>query len=168
VGSRLRHRRRGLFPGHPLQRDAGGNPTAKNFTLQIFATDLDQQAIEKARPVCSRPTSPRTVSAKRLNRYFDKVSRGYQVAKSIREMVIFAPQNIIMDPPFTKLDLVSCRNLLIYLTPELQKHLLPLFYYSLNPGGFLFLGARRRWGTSPTCSRRWPEPRGSTGGWIPP
>jgi two-component system CheB/CheR fusion protein len=62
------------------------------------------------------------------------------VAKSIRETVIFAPQNIIMDPPFTKLDLLSCRNLLIYLTPELQKKLLPLFHYSLNPGGFLFLG----------------------------
>jgi two-component system CheB/CheR fusion protein len=65
---------------------------------------------------------------------------GYQVAKPIRELVIFAPQNVIMDPPFTKLDLVSCRNLLIYLTPELQKKLFPLFHYSLNPGGVLVLG----------------------------
>ncbi|MBI5714479.1 MAG: PAS domain-containing protein, partial [Chloroflexi bacterium] len=78
--------------------------------------------------------------AERLSRFFNQVDRGYQVTKSIREMVIFAPQNIIMDPPFTKLDLISCRNLLIYLTPELQKKLLPLFHYSLNPGGFLYLG----------------------------
>ena len=80
------------------------------------------------------------MSAERLGRFFVQVERGYQVGKSIREMVIFAPQNLIMDPPFTKLDILSCRNLLIYLTPELQKKLLPLFHYSLNPGGFLFLG----------------------------
>ncbi len=81
------------------------------------------------------------MSAERLERFFAKAQNRYQVAKSIREMVIFAPHNIIMDPSFTKLDLLSCRNLLIYLTPELQKKLLPLFHYSLNPGGFLFLGS---------------------------
>ena len=81
------------------------------------------------------------MSPERLSRFFVQVERGYQVAKAIREMVIFAPQNIIMDPPFTKLDILSCRNLLIYLTPELQKKLLPLFHYSLNPGGILFLGS---------------------------
>ena len=113
---------------------------AQNITLQIFATDLDQQAIEKAREGVFPANIAADVSAKRLDRFFVKVERGYQVAKSIRETVIFAPQNIIMDPPFTKLDLLSCRNLLIYLTPELQKKLLPLFHYSLNPGGFLFLG----------------------------
>jgi chemotaxis methyl-accepting protein methylase len=113
---------------------------AKNITLQVFATDLDQHAIEKAREGVFPANIAADVSAKRLDRFFVKVERGYQVAKSIREMVIFAPQNIIMDPPFTKLDLLSCRNLLIYLTPELQKKLLPLFHYSLNPGGFLFLG----------------------------
>ncbi len=110
-------------------------------TLQIFATDLDPQAIEKAREGVFPANIVADVSAKRLDRFFVKVERGYQVSKSIREMIIFAPQNIIMDPPFTRLDLVSCRNLLIYLTPELQKKLLPLFYYSLNPGGFLFLGS---------------------------
>ena len=114
---------------------------AKNITLQIFATDLDQHAIEKAREGMFPANIAADVSAKRLDRFFVKVERGYQVAKSIREMVIFAPQNIIMDPPFTKLDLFACRNLLIYLTPELQKKLLPLFHYSLNPGGFLFLGS---------------------------
>ncbi|MDP2886583.1 MAG: chemotaxis protein CheB [Ignavibacteria bacterium] len=113
---------------------------AKNITVQIFATDLDQRAIEKAREGVFPANIAADVSAKRLDRFFVKVECGYQVAKSIRETVIFAPQNIIMDPPFTKLDLVSCRNLLIYLTPELQKKLLLLFHYSLNPGGFLFLG----------------------------
>lgn len=114
---------------------------AKKITLQIFATDLDQQAIEKAREGVFPPNIAADVSAQRLDRFFIKVEHGYQVAQSIREMIIFAPQNIIMDPPFTKLDLLSCRNLLIYLTPELQKKLLPLFHYGLNPGGCLFLGS---------------------------
>ncbi len=113
----------------------------RNIGLQIFATDLDGQAIEKAREGVFPANISADVTAERLSRFFVQADRGYQVAKSIREMVIFAPQNIIMDPPFTKLDLVSCRNLLIYLTPELQKKLLPLFHYSLNPGGFLFLGS---------------------------
>jgi two-component system CheB/CheR fusion protein len=114
---------------------------SRNITVQIFATDLDKHAIERAREAIFPDNIVCDVSAARLDRYFTKVDRGYQVAKSIREMVIFAPQNIIMDPPFTKLDIISCRNLLIYLTPELQKKLLPLFHYSLNPGGFLFLGS---------------------------
>jgi len=113
----------------------------RNITLQIFATDLDQQAIEKARAGVFPENIAADVSEKRLERFFAKVEHGYQVAKSIREMVIFAPQNIIMDPSFTKLDLLCCRNLLIYLTPELQKKLLRLFHYSLNPGGYLFLGS---------------------------
>ncbi|HYE09130.1 MAG TPA: PAS domain-containing protein, partial [Patescibacteria group bacterium] len=73
--------------------------------------------------------------------YFDKVDDGYQVVKSIRDMVIFAQQNMVKDPPFTKIDLLICRNLLIYLTPEIQKKLMPLFHYSLNQGGFLYLGS---------------------------
>src|SRR5208283_1774045 len=113
---------------------------AGNTTLQIFATDLDREAVEKAREAVFPANIAADVSAERLGRFFVKVERGYQVGKSIREMVVFAPQNLIMDPPFTKLDILSCRNLLIYLTPELQKKLLPLFHYSLNPGGFLFLG----------------------------
>ena len=87
------------------------------------------------------------MSQERLSQFFVPVDGGWQVAKSIREMVVFAPQNVIMHPPFTKLDLVSCRNLLIYLTPELQKKLLPLFHYSLNPGGVLFLGSAETIGT---------------------
>jgi two-component system CheB/CheR fusion protein len=113
---------------------------AKNFKLQIFATDLDLHAIERARAGVYPQNISADVSAERLRRFFVKEERGYRVSKSIREMVIFAPQNIIMDPPFTKLDLLTCRNLLIYLTPELQKKLLPLFHYSLKPDGILFLG----------------------------
>jgi two-component system CheB/CheR fusion protein len=113
---------------------------AGSHTLQIFATDLDQDAIEKARTGVFPANIAADVSPERLSRFLIQLEHGYQVAKPVRNMVIFAPQNVIMDPPFTKLDLVSCRNLLIYLTPELQKKLLPLFHYSLNPGGVLFLG----------------------------
>jgi two-component system CheB/CheR fusion protein len=108
--------------------------------LQIFATDLDRDAIEKARTGIFPANIVADVSPDRLSRFFVKVAHGYQISKLIRESMIFAPQNVLMDPPFTKLDLVSCRNLLIYLTPELQKKLLPLFHYSLNPAGVLFLG----------------------------
>ena len=113
---------------------------ARSHTLQIFATDLDRDAIEKARAGIFPANIAADVSPERLGRFFVQFERGYQVGKPVRETVIFAPQNVIMDPPFTKLDLVSCRNLLIYLTPELQKKLLPLFHYSLNPAGVLFLG----------------------------
>ena len=112
-----------------------------NFALQIFATDLDRDAIDKARQGVFPANIAADVSPERLNRFFVKEERGYRVRKEIREMVIFAPQNLIMDPPFTKLDILSCRNLLIYLTPEVQKKLMPLFHYSLNPGGILFLGS---------------------------
>src|SRR5207247_5031368 len=80
------------------------------------------------------------VSTERLTRFFVKEERGHRVRNEIRETVIFAPQNLIMDPPFTKLDILSCRNLLIYLAPEMQKKLIPLFHYSLGLGGILFLG----------------------------
>ena len=111
------------------------------FTLQIFATDLDKDAIEKARQGVFPANIAADVSEARLRRYFTKEGTGYRVRKDIREMVIFAPQNLIMDPPFTKLDILCCRNLLIYLTPEVQKKLIPLFHYSLTPGGILFQGS---------------------------
>jgi two-component system CheB/CheR fusion protein len=114
---------------------------ARNHTLQVFATDLDRDAIRKARAGIFPANIVADVSPERLNRFFVQLDHSYQVAKPVRETVIFAPQNLIMDPPFTRLDLVSCRNLLIYLTPELQKKLFPLFHYSLNPGGVLFLGS---------------------------
>ena len=120
----------------------------RNVSLQIFATDLDKNAIDKARLGVYPANIAADVSEERLGRFFVQEERGYRVCKEIREMVIFAPQNLVMDPPFTKLDLVSCRNLLIYLTPELQKKLLPLFHYSLNPDGFLLLGSAETIGSS--------------------
>ncbi len=111
------------------------------FTLQIFATDLDPDAIDKARQGVYPANICADVSPERLQRFFIKEEFGYRVGKEIRESVTFATQNVIMDPPFTRLDILICRNLLIYLTPELQKKLLPLFHYSLKPGGVLFLGS---------------------------
>jgi chemotaxis methyl-accepting protein methylase len=108
--------------------------------LQIFATDLAQDAIDKARLGKYPFSIENDVSSERLRRFFVKEEDGYRVGKEIREMVTFATQNLIMAPPFTRLDILICRNLLIYLAPELQKKLLFLFYYSLKPGGVLFLG----------------------------
>jgi two-component system CheB/CheR fusion protein len=113
----------------------------ENFKLHIFATDLDRETIDKARQGFYPANIVADVSPERLKRFFIKVEGGYQIVKEIREMVTFATQNVVMDPPFTKLDILICRNLLIYLTPELQKKLLQLFHYSLNPGGVLFLGS---------------------------
>lgn len=111
------------------------------FALQIYATDLDCDAINRARQGIYPANISADVSPERLKRFFIKEDNdNYRVVKEIREMVILATQNIIMDPPFTKLDILICRNLLIYLVPEIQKKLLPLFHYSLNPGGILFLG----------------------------
>jgi len=113
----------------------------EGFSLQIFATDLDRDAIDKARRGVYPANIAADVSPERLKRFFVQDGNGYRAGKEIREIVTFATQNLIMDPPFTKLDILICRNLLIYLTPELQKKLLPLFHYSLNPGGVLFLGS---------------------------
>ncbi len=108
---------------------------------QIFATDLDKDAVDRARQGIYLPTIETDVSPERLHRFFVKDDHGYRVSKTIREMLVFAPQNLIMDPPFTKLDLLCCRNLLIYFTAELQRKLLPLFHYTLTPRGVLFLGS---------------------------
>jgi two-component system CheB/CheR fusion protein len=113
----------------------------ERFTIQIFATDLDRDAIDKARQGVFPANIAADVSEERLKRFFTKEENGYRVCKEIRERVIFAPQNLIMEPPFTKLDILCCRNLLIYLTAEVQKKLMPLFHYSLTSGGILFLGS---------------------------
>jgi two-component system CheB/CheR fusion protein len=114
---------------------------ARRFSLQVFATDLDRDAIDKARAGVFPANIAADLKPERLRRFFVQDDHGYRVAKEIREMVVFAPQNVIMDPPFTKLDLLICRNLLIYLDQVMQKKLIPLFHYSLNPGGILFLGS---------------------------
>ncbi|MGA7828280.1 MAG: chemotaxis protein CheB [Geobacteraceae bacterium] len=113
----------------------------KPVTLQIFATDLDHDAIEKARQGFFPLNISADVSAERLNKFFVKEETGYRVRKEIREMVTFAVQNVISDAPFTNLDILICRNLLIYLDVETQKKLLPLFHYALIPGGVMFLGS---------------------------
>ncbi|GBG15029.1 two-component system, chemotaxis family, CheB/CheR fusion protein [Novimethylophilus kurashikiensis] len=111
-----------------------------NYSLQIFATDLDEDAIERARMGFYPANIAADVPPERLKRFFTPEGKGYRVNKQIREKVIFAPQNLIMDPPFTKLDLISCRNLMIYLGHELQQKLFPLFHYVLNPNGLLLVG----------------------------
>lgn len=115
-------------------------PSAR-FTLQIYATDLDPESIEKGRKGRYPENVKADISPERLNRFFvwDE-AEGFRVCKDIREMVVFATQNVLSDPPFTKLDLLSCRNLLIYFSGQLQKRLIPLFHYALNPGGILVLG----------------------------
>ncbi|HZL08552.1 MAG TPA: chemotaxis protein CheB [Prolixibacteraceae bacterium] len=119
----------------------------KGISLQIFATDLDNEAIEKARKGTFPANIVADVSPVRLSRFFIKTDEGYRVITEIREMVVFAQHNIIMHPPFTKLDFISCRNLLIYMDPELQKKILGLFYYSINPEGILLLGSSESLGT---------------------
>lgn len=109
--------------------------------LRIFATDLDTDAIDKARHGIYPPGIAADVSSERLDRFFVQDEHNYRIGKEIREMITFATQNVIMDSPFTKLDVITCRNLLIYLTPELQQRILSLFHYSLNPEGILFLGS---------------------------
>jgi two-component system CheB/CheR fusion protein len=111
-----------------------------NITLQIFATDLDANAIEIARKGVYPANILADISQERLNRFFTKNDEHYRVVNEIREMIVFAPQNVIKDPPFTKVDILICRNLLIYLEPELQNKLLSLFFYSLNNKGILILG----------------------------
>ena len=120
----------------------------KKIRLQVFATDLDKDAIDKARQGVYPENISTDVSRKQMSRFFKKEEHGCRVTSEIRERVVFAPQNLIMDPPFTKLDILTCRNLLIYLAPEMQKKLVQLFHYSLSPGGVLFLGSAETVGTS--------------------
>jgi len=117
------------------------------FSLQIFATDLDNDAIEIARKGIFPANIIADVSPARLNRFFLATEDGYFINTEIRETIVFAQHNIIMHPPFTKIDILSCRNLLIYLEPELQKKLLSLFFYSLNNKGIMVLGSSETLGT---------------------
>ncbi len=109
------------------------------LSIQIYATDLDDDAIAVARVGHYPPNIAQDVTPERLRRFFARDETGYKVRKEIRDMVVFAVQSVIKDPPFTKLDLLSCRNLLIYLEPEQQNRLIPTFHYALKPGGVLFL-----------------------------
>jgi two-component system CheB/CheR fusion protein len=112
----------------------------KPFSVQIFATDIDPSALDTARRGVYPESIRADVSKARLNRFFIKESGFFKVNKALRDMVVFSLQNVIRDPPFSRLDLVSCRNLMIYMDGVLQKKMIPLFHYTLNPGGILFLG----------------------------
>ena len=109
--------------------------------LQVFATDLNEALLDKARHGLYAKSVAQDLSPDRLRRFFIEEEGGYRVNKALREMVVFARQNVISDPPFSRLDLISCRNLLIYFEPELQRTVFPAFHYALKPGGFLCLGA---------------------------
>ncbi len=117
------------------------------ISMQIFASDLDNEAIETARKGLFPANIVSDVSPKRLSRFFTKTDEGFRINTEIREMVVFAKHNIILHPPFTKIDILTCRNLLIYLDSDLQKKLLGLFHYSINPEGYLVLGSAETLGT---------------------
>jgi two-component system, chemotaxis family, CheB/CheR fusion protein len=108
--------------------------------LQVFATDVNDALLDKARHGLYSKTLAQDLSPERLRRFFVEEEGGYRIIKPLRESVVFARHNLMNDPPFSRIDLVSCRNLLIYLEPSLQDKALPMFHYSLKPGGFLFLG----------------------------
>ncbi|MCC6858426.1 MAG: PAS domain-containing protein [Bryobacterales bacterium] len=109
--------------------------------VQVFGTDLSEAALEKARAGVYPESIAADVSPERLRRFFVRVNGLYQIARSVRDMCIFALQNVTKDPPFSKLDLITCRNVLIYLGPALQTKVLRMFHYALKPAGFLVLGA---------------------------
>jgi two-component system CheB/CheR fusion protein len=111
----------------------------QEYKVQVYATDIHADAIASARSGAYPPNIAMDVPSERLRRFFAKEETGHRIRKDIREMVVFAVQNVIKDPPFTKLDMVSCRNVLIYFEPELQDRLFPTFHYALRPGGVLFL-----------------------------
>ncbi|SDU06140.1 chemotaxis protein CheB [Desulfobacula phenolica] len=112
----------------------------KYFNVRIFATDIDPSAIDIARRGIYPENIGADISPERLYQFFTKTHEGFHVKKQIRDMIVFSIQNVIKDPPFSRLDLVSCRNLLIYMDSTLQKKNIPLFHYTLNPGGILLLG----------------------------
>lgn len=129
-----------------LQEQLGDKAAA--MKIQIFATDISETAIAKARTGIYRQTELDGVSTSRLQQFFTKIDGSFQVNKAIRDMCVFAHHNLLKDPPFSKIDLVSCRNVMIYLEPVLQKRALTTFHYSLNEGGYLILGKSETIGNS--------------------
>src|SRR5271154_4269211 len=113
---------------------------APSFQVQVFGTDLNEKGIERARVGLYRESIAEEISPERMSRFFLKVEGGYRVTKAVRDMCIFARQNLANDPPFSQMDLVACRNLLIYIQPVLQKKIMPILHYALKPSGFLILG----------------------------
>ena len=116
--------------------------------LQLFATDIDEHGYAWARAGLYSAAAVASVPAERLRRFFTKEASGYRIAKALRELVLFAGHNVLHDPPFSRIDLISCRNLFIYLRPQAQNRVLETFHFSLSPGGLLFLGASESIGDS--------------------
>ncbi len=152
-------------------------PASGKHELQIFATDLNADAIASARSGRFAATIARDLAPQRLARFFTERPGGYQISKRVRDMVLFAQHDVILDPPFTRLDIVSCRNLLIYFGNVLQKRLMPLFHYSLRPGGALLLGGSETVGRAqslfhpldPQSRLYWRSDHGGAGGtWMFP
>ncbi|MFC5862152.1 chemotaxis protein CheB [Acidicapsa dinghuensis] len=114
---------------------------ASSFQVQIFGTDLNDKSIQKARAGVYRESIADEISPGRIARFFVKVEGGYRVNKAVRDMCVFARQNLANDPPFSQMNLVACRNLLIYIQPALQKKIIPILHYALKPSGFLILGS---------------------------
>ena len=114
--------------------------TQRNLKLQIFASDIDPDAVAGAREGLYPETIEADVSAPRLARFFVKEDQGYRISSDLRASVIFTVQDLLTDPPFSRIDMVSCRNLLIYLRPEAQAKVLSLFHFALRDGGLLLLG----------------------------
>jgi two-component system CheB/CheR fusion protein len=108
--------------------------------VQIFATDIDETALGVARAGRYPDTLLQGVSKERLERFFTSEGTSYVINKPIRDMCVFSSHSVVRDPPFSRMDLISCRNLLIYLNAELQSHVIPIFHYALKPQGYLFLG----------------------------
>ena len=108
--------------------------------IQVFGTDLSETAVQRARAGLYKETIEGDVSAVRLRRFFHRIDSGYQISKSIRDLCIFSTQNVFNDPPFSRIDLLSCRNVMIYLSHSLQRRVIPIFHYGLNPNGFLMIG----------------------------
>jgi len=131
----------------------------KPLRLQIFATDIDEAALEIARQGAYPVSISADVSATRLARFFTQTGSYYQINKQVRDCVVFAAQNLISDAPFSKLDLISCRNLLIYLEPEVQRKVISLFHFALNEDGYLLLGSSETVGRNidlfETVSKKW-------------
>ena len=137
-----------------LMDDAG-----REYKIQIYSTDIDEDSIATARRGSYPANVTIDVSPERLQRFFIMDEGGYRIKKEIREMVVFAVQNVTRDAPFTKLDMISCRNLLIYLEPEMQARLIQAFHFALKPGGILFLGPSETIGIYPDLfaqvNRKW-------------
>src|SRR5262249_52507040 len=122
---------------------------AQEYRLQLFATDVDDDSIQFARRANYAQNIALDVAPERLQRFFVKKDDEYQIARRVRDMVVFSTHNITRDAPFSKLDFVSCRTLLISLQPPMQKRVLKILHYALNPNGYLMLGTSETVGDAP-------------------